>query len=386
MPKTKSRVKPKSTKKERVKKALIAVICVIVSLAVVATAFIGIVTRKQDDTNEKLVYVGGMLKSDTVEYQSESAKGLEKNPVIKLMEMIWYFCSFGDEKKHEKQTPPQVEMFKDIPYVDDSNLYHKLDVYYPQNTADSAKLPVIIDIHGGGWMYATKDLNEYYCRALADRGFVVFNLSYRLVPDVTVDEQLQDVALALKWINDNMRNYPCDPQSIMLTGDSAGGMLSIYSEVLMQSEELRNVFGVVDAGLDIDALVLTSPVAYMKDGALSVYTKLLWGKDYKDRPTYNYMNLDEIIDKAQLPPTYFITSSGDSLAHDQTLKANELLKSRGVQTVLKDYGKHNGKSLPHVFSVLQPFDEIGTQTIDGAVEFYKSVLEEKNSATAVQNN
>lgn len=373
-------VKVKASKKGKVKKALTAVICVILAIAVVATVFISVVTRKQNDTDENLVYVGGMLKSDTIEYQSESAKGLEKNPVMKLMEMIWYFCSFGDEKKHEKQTPPEVEMVKDIPYIDDGNLYHLLDVYYPKGTASDEKLPVIIDIHGGGWMYATKDLNEYYCRALADRGFVVFNMSYRLVPDVTVDEQLQDVAYALKWINENMSSYPCDTENIMLTGDSAGGMLSVYSEVLLQSPELREVFGVVDAGIDIDALVLTSPVAYMKDGAISVYTKLLWGTDYKDRKTYNYMNLDEIIDYAQLPPTYLITSSGDSLAHDQTLKANELLQSKGVETVLRDYDKFEGKSLPHVFSILEPFDKIGTSTIDDAVEFYRNVIEENKTA------
>lgn len=373
-------VKVKASKKGKVKKALTAVICVILAIAVVATVFISVVTRKQNDTDENLVYVGGMLKSDTIEYQSESAKGLEKNPVMKLMEMIWYFCSFGDEKKHEKQTPPEVEMVKDIPYIDDGNLYHLLDVYYPKGTASDEKLPVIIDIHGGGWMYATKDLNEYYCRALADRGFVVFNMSYRLVPDVTVDEQLQDVAYALKWINENMSSYPCDTENIMLTGDSAGGMLSVYSEVLLQSPELREVFGVVDAGIDIDALVLTSPVAYMKDGAISVYTKLLWGTDYKDRKTYNYMNLDEIIDYAQLPPTYLITSSGDSIAHDQTLKANELLQSKGVETVLRDYDKFEGKSLPHVFSILEPFDEIGTSTIDDAVEFYRNVIEENKTA------
>lgn len=373
-------VKVKVSKKGKVKKALTAVICVILAIAVVATVFISVVTRKQNDTDENLVYVGGMLKSDTIEYQSESAKGLEKNPVMKLMEMIWYFCSFGDEKKHEKQTPPEVEMVKDIPYIDDGNLYHLLDVYYPKGTTPDEKLPVIVDIHGGGWMYATKDLNEYYCRALADRGFVVFNMSYRLVPDVTVDEQLQDVAYALKWINENMSSYPCDTENIMLTGDSAGGMLSVYSEVLLQSPELREVFGVVDAGIDIDALVLTSPVAYMKDGAISVYTKLLWGTDYKDRKTYNYMNLDEIIDYAQLPPTYLITSSGDSLAHDQTLKANELLQSKGVETVLRDYDKFEGKSLPHVFSILEPFDEIGTSTIDDAVEFYRNVIEENKTA------
>lgn len=45
---------------------------------------------------------------------------------------------------------------KDIPYISDGNKYHLLDIYYPENAAE--KLPVIIDIHGGGLMYAEKRL------------------------------------------------------------------------------------------------------------------------------------------------------------------------------------------------------------------------------------
>ena len=378
MPKVAENTKQKKGRGVKVLKIIIAVILII---AIIAVAFVEIVTRKQADTNKDKVYIGGMLSSDTIEYETPSGDGIRHNPVIKLMQMIWYFCADGDAKKHANQTPPEVEMIKDVPYIDDMNLYHTLDVYYPEGTALSDKLPVIIDIHGGGWMYGSKELNEYYCRALADRGFVVFNMSYRLVPDITVNEQLQDVMLALKWINKNMSSYPCDSESIMLTGDSAGGMLSAYASVLMQSEELRNIFEVVNPEMNIDALLLTSPVASMNNGALSVYTKLLWGKDYKDKATYDYMNFDQIIDYASdFPPTYLITSSGDSLAHEQTLATAELLESKGIQTVLKDYEKYDGKSLPHVFSVLEPFDEIGVETIDGAIDFYKDIIIQKEEA------
>lgn len=367
-------------KKRGAFKVLKIIIAVILIIAVVAVAFVEIVTRKQSVTDENKVYVGGMLTSDTIDFEAPSGEGIRKNPVIKLMQMIWYFCAGSDTKKHEKQTPPKVEMIRDIPYIDDSNLYHTLDVYYPEGTAANAKLPVIIDIHGGGWMYGSKELNEYYCRALADRGFAVFNINYRLVPDVTVNEQIQDVMSALLWIHNNMNTYPCDGESIMLTGDSAGGMLSAYAAVLLQSGELRTVFNTVNPEMQLDALLLTSPVANMNDGALSVYTKLLWGKDYKDKATCEYMNFSQIIDYADnFPATYLITSSGDSMAHSQTVATAELLEKKGVKTVLKDYEKHNGKSLPHVFSVLEPFDEIGTETIDGAVDFFKEVCSQKQN-------
>lgn len=379
-------VEEKKKSKSKGMKALIIVVAVIAAIAVIAALFIHITTMPKSEEDENAIYIGGMLTSDTVDYQSEAAEGLDKNAVVKIMQMFWRFCDSGDKKKHAAQTPPDnVIEIADIPYIDDGNHYHKLDVMYPSNASAQDKLPVIIDIHGGGWMYADKDLNDHYCLGLASRGYVVFNISYRLVPDVTVGEQIQDVALALQWISQNMSNYPCDTENILLTGDSAGGQLAVYSAIILQSEELQSVFNTVDADMDITALLLTSPVSYMKSGGLfSVYTKPLWGKDYKDKPTYNYMDLDEIIDYAEnMPPTYLITSSGDTLAHSQTLRAFELLQSKGVRCELADYDKQAfGKSLPHVFSVLYPYDEAGTTATESALDFYQQIMSEKQSISA----
>ncbi len=372
---------PKVQEKEKKKmnkglKALIIILSIILIIALAAIIFINVVTKPVSDTDPNRYAVGGMVISDTVDYQADSAKGIKHNPIIRIMQMVWRFCADGDAAKHAAQTPPKtLEKIEDIPYIDDGNIYHKLDIYYPQRTNKKARLPVIIDIHGGGWMYGDKDLNEYYCLSLAEKGYVVFNLSYRLVPDVTVNEQLQDVAEALKWISENMKNYPCDKNSIMLTGDSAGGQLAAYSAVLLQSAELRKTFDVVDGNLDITALVLTSPVSYMKNGgAFSIYTKLLWGKDYEEKPTYNYMDLSEIIDYAQFPPTYLITSSGDSLAHEQTVAAYNLIAETGTKCEIADYGEEFGEPLPHVFSVLFPFDDAGQDAINKELDFFQRAM------------
>ena len=352
---------------------ILGAIAVMICLAIVV---IGVLTAPVDDKSEKAVSIGGMLTSETIDYKEESAKGLEKHPLIKMMQIVWKSCAKSDAKVHAGQTPPDtLEKVYDIPYINDGNRYHMLDVYYPKNVTEN--LPVIIDIHGGGWMYGDKGLNEYYNLCLADRGFVVFSISYRLVPDVTVNEQLMDCMEALKWISNNMSNYPCDDKNIMLTGDSAGGMLSAYCAVLLQSEELRNIFEVTDANMELTALLLTSPVPNMNEGDVTDMVKtILWGLNYDSKATYNYMNFDQIIDYAKLPPTYLITSSGDDLGHAQTLKTYELLKSRGVEVELADYTDlRDNKELPHVFSVLEPFDEFGSKAIDEAIEFYKKTME-----------
>ena len=355
-------------------KALIIIISIILVIAIAAVIFINVVTHPKSDTDPERYAVGGMVVSDTIDYQAESGKGIKHNPVIRIMQMVWRFCADGDAAKHSVQTPPEnIEKIKDIAYIDDGNIYHQLDVYYPQGTKKSQKLPVIIDIHGGGWMYGDKDLNEYYCLALANKGYCVFNMSYRLVPDVTVNEQLQDVASALKWISDNMKDYPADSENIMLTGDSAGGQLAVYSAILLQNEELRQIFDVENGNLEITALVLTSPVSYMKDGgAFSIYTKTLWGKDYDKKDTANYMDLSEIVNFAeQLPPTFLVTSSGDTLAHEQTIRAYNLLLENGAKCELADYGEEYGEALPHVFSILNPFDAAGTDVINKELDFFQ---------------
>jgi len=371
-----AREKVKEKKPHRAGRIIGRIIAIILAVLILFYGALCVLTLPIDDTSSRARPVGGMLKSTSISYESESAHGLKWDPVIKLMQVVWRGVYGSDMKAHADQTPPKVTVEKDIPYLDDGNFYHELNVYYPKDTDKDAELPVIIDIHGGGWMYATKDLNDYYCRALADRGYVVFSMSYRLVPDVVVGDQIKDVASALSWIQDNLAFYPCNPDQIMLTGDSAGGMLTIYTAVIQQSKDLQNVFGVKDVGMDFTCLLLTSPVPYATQGLMGkFYTSKLWGKDVEETGLVNYMDLDQIVDYAEsIPPTYLITSSGDSLANEQTHMTYDLLTGMGVQCVLQDYGEEYGEKLAHVFSVLDPFDEAGTAAIDGAIEFYESMI------------
>lgn len=367
-----AQVKGKSPVKRKALKAVGIIIAIIAIIVIIGVGIINFLVRPVSDSSDKAVPVGGLLVSDTIDYKSDASEGMEKNLILKILQLVWISCDSSDKKTHESQVPPEVDMQKDIPYINDANPYHLLDVFQPKNNTE--KLPVIIDIHGGGWMYATKDLNEYYCRELSSKGYIVFSISYRLAPDVTVPEQIQDTAQALAYISEHLEEYNTNGK-VILTGDSAGGMLALYNTVLSQSGELRDKFGTVNPLLDINALILTSPVSYMKTaGFMGVYTKTLWGTSYKNSELYGYMDLSEIIDYAQnMPPTYFITSSGDSLANGQTHRAYDLFNEKGIKCEIVDFGKdENSKKLPHVFSVLDPFSQSGQKAINGALEFCES--------------
>lgn len=370
--------KVKEKKKHKGLKVLGVIILIIALIVGIGFGVIYYLTKPVDDTSDKAINVGGMLTSQNIDYKEALADGLENDLIVKIMQVSWKFCDKSDKKRMATQTPPEnVVKIKDIPYIDDGNPYHKFDVFYPEGKIAKEGLPVIIDIHGGGWMYATKDLNEYYCMELAKKGYCVFSISYRLVPDVTVNEQIKDCTEALAFIRANMKDYPTNKKTVMLTGDSAGGQLALYSTILNNNPDAREIFGTVDTKLNIKCLLLTSPVTYAKSGGwFSIYTKKMWGKDYETKSTYNYMDLNEIMELANdMPPTYFITSSGDTLAHDQTVNAYNYFVEKGYECEIEDFTDlRDGKKLPHVFSVLDPFDEYGQKAIDNALDYYQKSL------------
>ena len=86
----------------------------------------------------------------------------------------------SDKKRDAGLTIPEsVSAYRDISYGKHGR-WSLLDLYVPKDV--TAPVPVIVSVHGGGWVYGTKETYVYYCSDLARRGFAVVNFSYRLAP------------------------------------------------------------------------------------------------------------------------------------------------------------------------------------------------------------
>ena len=115
------------------------------------------------------------------------------------------------------------KVHKGIPYAEPKNERQMLDVYAPTT---GKNLPVVVWIHGGGWKRGDKADVHNKPKAFTEKGFVLVSISYRFVPNVTVDQIAGDVAKAIRWTHDHAKDYGGDPNTIIVAGHSAGAQLA----------------------------------------------------------------------------------------------------------------------------------------------------------------
>lgn len=297
---------------------------------------------------------------------------------MKLAERHWQRTGKFDKIRLDNQPAPQrVREFTDIAYVEDGHKYHLLDVYRPENA--EGKLPVIFDIHGGGWYYGDKELNKKYCMHLSLSGFAVVNISYRLAPEASFDKQVSDCFAALNWLNQNADKYGLDIKNVFLTGDSAGGHLAGIVLNILADEKLQKLFD-VRSDIKIKAVGFTCPAfdiskACRIPGAGLLYFRPIIGKGYRRSKYFKAADFTaHISDK--LPPCFIVTAYKDFLRKG-VLKGYEKLKEKGVAVELVYYDKPtpSGNVLGHVFSVSQPWWEESKEVNKKMVDFFGKYID-----------
>ena len=248
--------------------------------------------------------------------------------------------------------------------------WNLLDVYYPNGT--TAPLPTIVSIHGGGYVYGSKEIYRRYGMDMARRGFAFVNFNYRLAPRWKFPTPLWDTNTVMEWVCKNASRYHLDPSRIIIVGDSAGAQLASQYAAIASNPEYAALFHMTVPEITVRALGLncgmydmTARAATPRKGIQLDYL----GTDIPaDDPRFRV--LESI--GSNYPPAYITTACHDFL-RDQAEPMYEYLKSKGIHTAWKCYGSEEDKTVGHVFHVNIPLPE-AIRCNDDSAAFFNEIL------------
>lgn len=129
-----------------------------------------------------------------------------------------------------------------------------LDVWRRDGLPLDGRAPVLIQVHGGAWVIGHKAQQALPLMShMAELGWVVVSINYRLSPADAWPAHIQDVMRAIAWTKANIADHGGDPGFIAITGGSAGGHLS--SLAALSANDPRFQPGFEDADTTVQAAV-----------------------------------------------------------------------------------------------------------------------------------
>ena len=275
-------------------------------------------------------------------------------------------------------TPDDIQRFDDIQYGPDP-VQNKLDVYRPKNA--EGKIPVIVSVHGGGWVYGDKELYQFYGMTLAQRGFAVVNFTYRLAPEAKFPAPLEDTNNVISWMYENQKEYGLDMEHVFMVGDSAGGHLcGLYSAICTNPEYAVNYTFKVPNGFVPQAVALNCG-AYNPLSEVGVLgdeqDQELMGDFLPEKGSAKERALINVTDHVteKFPPVYLMTCVGD-FCRPQAPLLETVLKKNGVYYEFKTYGTEENP-LYHVFHLTMQEPE-GQKCNDEECDFFRKMMKKNN--------
>ena len=277
------------------------------------------------------------------------------------------------ERDKDFTTPDEIERFDNISYgpYGDENL---LDVYIIKGT--DKPMPTIVNIHGGAWVYGSKEVYQYYCMNLALRGFTVVNINYRVAPENHFPAPLVDVNEALSFITTCAKDYYIDTDNIILIGDSAGAQIASQYATIYSNTDYAKLF-------DFEVPKITIRALGLNCGCYD--TKRMFIKD--NEPMFcGYLGInpaettDSFIDMLDVfghmteafPPSYIISAQNDFLLAEVE-PMHSFLRTFNIPAEYKIYGTKEQKEIGHVFCVNIALDE-ATICNDDQTAFFKKYI------------
>jgi acetyl esterase/lipase len=230
----------------------------------------------------------------------------------------------------------RVRTAPNVTYIRANGWEGKLDVYALRGPAPS---PVVVYIHGGGWVQGTKEGSMLSTLPFLSMGYSVVNVEYRLANVSLAPAAIEDCRCALRWVVAHAKDFSFDVNRIVVAGASAGGHLALTTGMIPSSAGFDRQCYTVDEP-KVSAIVDFFGIADLPD--------MLEGPNKKPFPESwpyttqwigNQPNRMEIAKaaspmtyvRAGVPPTIAIHGDADPLVpYQHSVKLQDALQKAGV--------------------------------------------------------
>jgi len=219
----------------------------------------------------------------------------------------------------------------DIVYGSANNTPLKLDVWYPNES--KTPTPTLVYIHGGGWIFGSKETSVLEFLPFLEKGWRVVNVEYRMAGNSLAPAAVEDTRCALYWVFRNAKQWNFDTEKIVLTGHSAGGHLSLITGMLPKGTPLDNrCYG--DEDIKVAAIINWFGISDVNDlieGPNLKNYAMMWMGSMKDAPEIARSVSPLTYVRAGLPPVISIHGDKDDVVpYSQSVRLHKALTDAKV--------------------------------------------------------
>ncbi len=277
-----------------------------------------------------------------------------------------------------RRPPEDVKVVKGLKYGDGKREGYRL--IYGEDR--SVKQPLMIYVHGGGFVSGLLDLRDAYCIEFAKRGFFVASIDYEYAPKAVFPTQLRQCFKAIEKVLDNANGFNVDTSKILLAGESAGAFFVYYIAAVAKDRSLYDKLGIDFKYRDAFDVTAAISICGVSDLHRAIDTKF---PDIKLMVNcFTDASLDDLRNKKEdekikllsppvdgnVPPSVLIYATHDAL-RGETLYLKEKLDEHGVPNVLL---KADGVISAHAWAIMPLFKK-SRLLLDETEKFLKPLFE-----------
>ncbi|WP_375004962.1 alpha/beta hydrolase [Bacillus velezensis] len=261
-----------------------------------------------------------------------------------------YLFDLGPEKGREAVDEVQSDLIDKLP-VDIEDIMISggpsgqvsVRIMRPQNAP--AHLPVIVYIHGAGWVFGNEHTHDRLIRELAvgAQAAIVFP-NYTLSPEAKYPTAIEEIYAVVKWAAENGRENGMIPESLTIAGDSVGGNMTAAVTLMAKARGDLNIrqqllfYPVTDASFDTESYHQFATGYFLRKDAMMWF----WDQyttNSNERAEITASPLRATTEQLQgLPPALIITAEADVLRDEGEAYANKLREAGVPVTAVRFQG------------------------------------------------